>query len=138
MKNHLLFLLFISFFFVAKSQYSPSIKIESLLKTDTTILGQDIDCPFGDDEEISIAKITIPSGASTGWHKHHYPVFAYVLKGTLTVEIERGKFIKYPENTSFSEVIETYHNGTNKEDDYLVLIAFYLGKKGEPLSISRE
>lgn len=83
-------------------------------------------------------KITIPSGKTTGWHEHNIPVFAYVLKGTLTVEFEGNRVVQFKENSSFAEVIHTQHRGINNEKEDLVLLAFYLGEKGKPLSIMKE
>ena len=79
-------------------------------------------------------KLTFPPGQSTGWHRHTIPVFAYVMKGNLTVEFENGKTLQFPENSSFSEVIGTYHSGSNRGDTDLVLLAVYLGEKGKKLS----
>ena len=83
-------------------------------------------------------KITIPPGKSTGWHKHNIPVFAYVVKGTLTVETEDHRFIKFKEESTFAEMRDAYHNGKNIEDSDLVLIAIYMGGKGQKLSILKE
>jgi quercetin dioxygenase-like cupin family protein len=120
------------------AQYNKDVVVEPLLKTDTTSIGQKISYPHVQDAEVTILKVTIPPGKSTGWHKHEFPVFAYVLKGTLTVELENGKIIQLPENSSFSEVIDTFHNGINKGTENVVLIAFYMGEKGKPLSIHKE
>ena len=121
--------------FVLKAQYNNEIKVESLLKTDTTSIGQKIVYPNFLSDEVTIAKVTIPPGKSTGWHKHTIPVFAYVLKGNLTVELENKQVKQFPENTTFSEVINTFHNGINNGKVDVVLIAFYMGEKGKPLSI---
>ena len=124
--------------FVLKAQYNNEIKVESLLKTDTTSIGQKIIYPNFQSDEVTIAKVTIPPGKSTGWHKHTIPVFAYVLKGNLTVEIENKQTKQFPENTTFSEVINTFHNGINNGKVDVVLIAFYMGEKGKPLSIPKK
>ena len=123
--------------FVLKAQYNNEIKVELLLKTDTTSIGQKIIYPNFQSDEVTIAKVTIPPGKSTGWHKHTIPVFAYVLTGNLTVEIENKQTKQFPENTTFSEVINTFHNGINNGKIDVVLIAFYMGEKGKPLSIVR-
>ncbi len=124
--------------FVGKSQYSKGIRIEPLLKTDTTSIGQKIQYPDFRGDEVTIMKITIPSGDSTGWHKHEFPVFAYILKGNLTVEFENNKTLQFKENSSFAEVINTFHNGINKGNEDVVLIAFFMGGKGERLSVHKE
>ena len=119
----------------AKSQYNKGVVLESVLKTDTTSIGQKIVCPTFANDEVSIVKVTLPPGKSTGWHKHFFPVFAYVLKGTLTVEVENKKTLQFPVNSSFSEVINTLHNGVNNGNEDVVLIAFFMGEKDKPLSV---
>ncbi len=123
--------------FAAKAEYNKDIMIEPVLKTDTTSIGQKIIFPNFTNNEVTICKITIPKAASTGWHKHETPVFAYVLKGNLTIELENGKKMRFPENSSFAEVINTFHNGVNQGNEDVILIAFFLENKGERLSIPR-
>ena len=122
----------------AQAQYSNEIKIEKLLKTDTTETGQHIDYPDIANEEISVLKVTIPPGKSTGWHKHLFPVFAYVLQGTLTVQQEHGKKIRFKKNTSVAESINMYHTGINEGKEAVVLIVFYMGEKDQPVSVKKE
>jgi len=121
----------------ARSQYR-GLNIKELLRTDTTSIGQKITYPDFADPEVTMLKITIPPGKSTGWHKHNIPVFAYVVKGVLTVELEDHQIKKFKEESTFAEVRNTYHNGTNKEDSDLVLIAIYMGGKEQKLSIPKE
>ena len=138
MKKHLLTLILLAFIsLTAKSQYSGLI-IKELLKTDTTSIGQKITYPDFADPAVTMLKITIPPGKSTGWHKHNIPVFAYVVKGTLTVELEDHREMKFNEESTFAEMRDTYHNGKNMEDSDLVLIAIYIGGKGQKLSIPKE
>ena len=135
MKKPVLTFIAICICFVLKAQYTKDIVIEPLLKTDTTSIGQKIVYPTFLNDEVTISKITIPPGKSTGWHKHSFPVFAYVLKGSLTVEFENRKPVQFSENSSFSEVIDTFHNGINNGKENVVLIAFFMGEKGKDLSI---
>ncbi len=69
---------------------------------------------------------------------HMFPVFAYVIQGILTVDIENNKSFVVKENAAFPETLNTYHNGTNNGTTNAVLIAFYLGEKGQPLSVKKE
>jgi quercetin dioxygenase-like cupin family protein len=138
MKEITLIIIAICICFVVKAQYNKDIIVEPILKTDTTSIGQKIIYPNFQRDEVTISKITILPGKSTGWHKHKIPVFAYVLKGTLTVELENNKTMQYSENSSFSEVLNTFHNGINKGKESLVLIAFYMGEKGKVLSVPKE
>lgn len=128
----------ISISFNVFSDYDEAVLIEPVLKTGTTSIGQDIDYPDFKNEEVSISRVTIPSGKATGWHKHRFPVFAYVLKGNLTIELEKNKTLEFPQNTSFAEVIDTFHNGRNNGKEDVVLIAFFMGEKDKPLSVRKE
>src|SRR5512133_2206343 len=85
-----------------KAQYNAGVIVEPMLKTDTTSIGQKINYPNFANDEVSIMKVTIPPGAFTGWHKHSFPVFAFVLKGTLTIELSEGKTKTFAENTTFA------------------------------------
>lgn len=126
-----------TFCFQIIAQYQKEIKVEILLKTDTTVIGQKIRYPDFLNDEVTILKVTIPPGKATGWHKHEIPVFAYVLEGNLSVELEDGKVNYFHENSTISEVFNAYHNGVNNGKEAVVLIAFYLGEKGKPLSVKK-
>lgn len=132
-----LFLLFIATVLCVaiRAQYNEGVRLEPLLKTDTTSIGQKITYPSFANDEVSIVKVTIPAGASTGWHKHLFPVFGYIIEGTLTVETKDGKSNEFTVGQAFSEVIDTLHNGLNKGKEDVVLIAFFMGEKGKPLSV---
>jgi quercetin dioxygenase-like cupin family protein len=131
-------LLLISLSCYAQDSYNSGISVELLLKTDTTAIGQKITFPQSLTDEVTIAKVTLPPGASTGWHKHIRPVFAYVVSGVLKVRLENGIVNQFKPNTTFAEVVDTYHEGFNDSTEDVVLIAFYLGQKDQPLSISKQ
>ena len=135
MKKTILLLSVLCFCFIANAQYNKGVILEPVLKTDTTSIGQKIVYPKFANDEVSIVKVTIPPGKSTGWHKHNFPVFAYVLQGILTVEFENRKSLQFTQNSSFSEVIDTLHNGINNGKEDVILIAFFMGEKGKPLSL---
>jgi quercetin dioxygenase-like cupin family protein len=119
------------------AQYQQEIRVENLLKTDTTVLGQKIAYPKTGDEEVTFSKVIIPIGKATGWHKHDVPVFAYVLQGNLTVELEDGSIRSFPQGSTFAEVVDTFHNGSNIGKEEVILLAIYLGQKNKALSIKR-
>jgi quercetin dioxygenase-like cupin family protein len=135
MKKYILFLAAFCICFGTSAQYNKGVVLEPVLKTDTTSIGQKIVYPNFTNAEVSIVKVTIPPGKSTGWHKHTFPVFAYVLQGVLTVEVENNKTLQFAPGSSFSEVINTLHNGENNSNEDVVLIAFFMGEKGKPLSV---
>ena len=117
------------------SDYSKEVLVETILKTDKTSLGQKIDYPQSDRDEVTVARVTLPPGKSTGWHKHSFPVFAYILQGTLSIEFKTGEIRQFQEKSSFAEVIDVLHNGKNNGQENVVLLAFFMGEKEKPLSI---
>lgn len=137
MKKYYFILLFCLIAIGLQAQYQDGVKVEKLLQTDTTVIGQKIAYPTFPNAEVTMCKVTIPPGKQTGWHKHEIPVFAYVVKGDLTVQLENGQEFRYSTNTTISEVFDTFHNGYNAEKEDVVLIAFYLGGKDIPLSIKK-
>jgi len=138
MKQLLLLVTFTCICSAIQAQYSQDIIIEPLLKTDSTYIGQKIIYPASQEDEITLLKITIPPGHSTGWHTHEYPLVAYVQSGTLTVEFENNKSISFPPNSAFAETLNTIHNGINRGSENVVLLGFFMGVKGKPLSVHQE
>lgn len=120
--------------FGIKEQYNNKPIVEELLQSEVNSMGQKIRYPEVNNAKVTMTKITFPPGETTGWHKHNIPVFSYIIKGTLTVETEDGKVMKYKENTCFSESYNIYHKGTNKENTNLVVMAIYLGGDAKELS----
>lgn len=120
---------------MANAQYNDNLKIDTLLDNDLNSIGQKITYPNVLQAQVTIKKITFPPGSSTGMHKHILPVFSYVIKGTLTVEIEGHPTKNYSENSCFSESFDTFHKGSNYGDEDLVVIAIYLGGDHLPHSI---
>ncbi|MEP0714009.1 cupin domain-containing protein [Algoriphagus sp.] len=123
--------------FGANAQYSDNLLVEELLSADRNSIGQKIDFPNVDNAQVSMRKITFPAGSSTGWHTHEIPVFSYVISGTLTVEIEGMEPTEYSTGQCFAESFGTYHQGVNKTDQDLIVLAVYLGGDDKPLSINK-
>lgn len=136
--NALILFLALGASLVAQNDYDSSIRVEKLLQTDTTVVGQAFSFQQLGGNEVVMSKVIIPPGASTQWHMHARSVFGYILKGTLTVEYENGRINHFKAGDTFAEAIEWYHNGKNTGNVDLEMVAVYLSKKGEPLTIMKE
>ena len=134
MKKLILTALLFCFAGATYSQYGEKIRMEKLLATDTTSVGQKIIYPNFTNPEISYYRITLPKGCSTGWHQHSFPVFAYIEQGTLTVEFENKGVKTFSKGDAFAEVIDLPHNGYNSGNEDVVLLAIFMGEKGKSLS----
>jgi quercetin dioxygenase-like cupin family protein len=100
-----------------------------LLSTGKTVVDQQIAYPAGT-AKVTAAIVTIPPGGETGWHLHEVPLYVYVLEGEVTVDYgEKGvKVVK--EGESILEAVDWAHNGMNKTDQPLRILAVYIGAEG--------
>jgi len=100
----------------------------TILETDETIIGQPISYPSGT-PFITSKIVTIPVGSETGPHKHEFPLFAFVLKGEVTVDYETEGLKKYVEGDSIMEAINFTHNGINTGNEPTKILVITLGTK---------
>ncbi|WP_172299111.1 cupin domain-containing protein [Pseudoruegeria sp. HB172150] len=116
----------------AKDTYPP---VETLLSSKETVIGQDFTYPEGD-AKITAAIVTMQPGASTGWHVHDAPLFAYILEGEITVDYGPDGKNTYREGDSLIEAFETRHNGTNTGDGIVRILAVFAGAENTPNTVS--
>lgn len=109
---------------------------EKLLKTTTTWDGNPIPSQNIKDPQVTVMRFTVKPGETL--HVHYHPVLnvAYIVSGSLTL-IKPGTNQKkrLEAGDSFAEVINQWHYGKNMGNTNLVLVVFYLGEKGEPITI---
>ncbi|GAA6622661.1 cupin domain-containing protein [Scytonema sp. NUACC26] len=117
------------------SEYKQDVKVTQLLKSVTTTIGQPIEFSKIKKPEVTALKVEIPPGKETGWHKHPYPVYGYVLRGTLTLEIEGNKQFKFEPGSALLEVINTLHNAKNLGKETVTIIAFFTTEAGQPYTV---
>ena len=77
--------------------------MQILLETEQTIAGEPLTYPQSGQAKITSAIITIPSGQSTGWHKHKVPLVAYLLDGELEMEYADGKRVQFNQGEALME-----------------------------------
>ena len=113
---------------------TPTVTSEVLLKSTSSWDGTAyMRYPDGT-PELTTLKITIPPRTELPWHTHPMPNVAFVLTGELTVEQREGgqsKTIKAGD--VLPEMVNLNHRGRTG-DNPVVLIVFYAGTKGMPLS----
>lgn len=116
---------------VAEESVTYQNLLTPLLSSGTTIIDQPIAYPAGT-PKVTGAIVTIPPGGETGWHLHEVPLFVYILEGEVTVDYgEKGvKVVKQGE--SILEAMDWAHNGMNKTDKPLRILAVYMGADGVP------
>lgn len=115
--------------------YQPEIKVTPLLRTTTTSAGQPLVYPQTDHPEATAIFVEIPPGAETGWHKHPFPCFAYILSGQLEVEVANGQTNHLVAGQAMAESINLLHNGKNKGSEPVKLIMFVMGETNQPFTL---
>lgn len=100
-----------------------------LLSTGTTVIDQQITYPEGT-PKVTAAIVVIPPGGETGWHIHEVPLFVYILEGEVTVDYgSKGERVVKAGETML-EAMDWAHNGMNKTDKPLRILAVYMGADG--------
>jgi quercetin dioxygenase-like cupin family protein len=108
------------------------IKATKILTSTTASNGQKLSYLKTDNPEVTAMIVEIPPCAETGWHTHAVPVYAYVLAGSISVEMEGGKKYDFKEGDAIFEVMNTSHNGRNNGTKTARLVVFYTGEEGKP------
>jgi len=118
--------------FLNADEYDGGVQAKVILKTATTGNGAPVAYLKTDQPEITALIVDIAPGAQTGWHKHSVPVYAYVVSGFLTVDIEGNISRQFNPGDVIVEVMNARHNGVNKGSFPVKLIVFYTGAKDVP------
>jgi quercetin dioxygenase-like cupin family protein len=123
----------------AESQeYDKKVAVKPLLQTSTTVTGQPIRYPKSHAPEVRMVMVEIPPGAQTGWHLHPMPCFAYVLSGSIRVEVrdpKKGTSVRtYHAGDSIAETVNTPHNGKNTGRVPVRILMTVIGEKGAPIA----
>lgn len=92
----------------ASSASAPQMTARTILSTTTTSTGQPLRLPGGAVRAVG-SIIVIPAGYTSGYHKHLYPRYAYVLSGHLDVQDEGGKTRHYAPGDLFIETVNSWH-----------------------------
>ena len=119
---------------MAVADDQPAVQAETLMRSTSSWDGVPYKAYPGGQPELSVVKVTIPPHTQMKWHTHPIPNAAYVLSGELTVEKKDGGEKRIlTAGQVLPETVDTLHRGV-AGDQPVVLIVFYAGAKGIPLS----
>lgn len=107
------------------------LRIEPVLEAATTITGQTIRFPQGENRFVAVLAEVAPGG-QVGRHMHPVPLFVYVLEGALSIEIEGHGTRTFTAGEGFAEVVNTWHNGRNLGDVPARFLIVFAGQEGTP------
>lgn len=120
------------------ADYNAGVSATVLQKTSVTSNGEKIFYPQTDRAEVTAMAVDLAPGAETGWHQHPVPVYAYVVAGNLSVELEGDNVLNFRAGEAIIEVVNTPHNGKNRGAEPVRLAVFYLGSEGRANVIKME
>lgn len=122
----------------ALSQALAEVHAETLLRTTSSWDGVPYPSYPDGPPEISLVRLTIPPNTSLPWHTHPMPNAAYVVSGEITVEKKSdGEVRKLKAGDVLAEMVDAVHRGTAGSEP-VVLLVFYAGTPGMPLSHKQE
>jgi quercetin dioxygenase-like cupin family protein len=88
-------------------------------------------------KEASMFLAELAPGANMGKHYHPGDAFAYILDGTMLLEIDGGKSVTLKSGQSGSLPPRTVHDDKNASQTApLKFLVFHVAKKGDPLAVS--
>ncbi|MEI7671269.1 MAG: cupin domain-containing protein [Deltaproteobacteria bacterium] len=117
------------------ADYDSGVKVTLIKKATTASNGQKLAYPCTGNPEVTALTVEIPPGGNTGWHNHPFPVYAFVLSGVLTVEVEPGNSYQIKEGDVIFEVVNTAHLGKNLGKEPVKLVVFYTGVEETPNTV---
>ena len=114
------------------------VKIEPLLSTQTSPLGNKLVYPEGEAKVVSV-KFTIPIGGEAARHTHPAPFYGHILQGSLTAIYDDGTMRTFIAGESFVEssfdpIVRTANFG-NKDT---IGIMVFMGVEGMPPLVPAE
>jgi quercetin dioxygenase-like cupin family protein len=113
---------------VASAQQTPEAKLTSLLSRDLTGF---------EGKEAVMLMVEYPPGAVDPIHRHNAHAFAYVLEGTIVMQVKGGKSVTLNLGQTFYEGLDDVHViGRNASTTAPArFVVFFVKDKGAPILI---
>ena len=109
---------------VLEGQQAPTVKRSVVLKEDTSV----------PDREGVMAMVELPPGSAEGRHTHFADVFAFVLEGTIVLEVEGKPTATLKAGEVFHVPAGKVHQGTNNSSVTAKLAVVFFAEKGKPFT----
>ena len=124
-------------FLLTQVTKNETISSQTICRSTTSWDGKTLPAYGTGQPEITIKRITIPSGTTLPLHKHPVINAGVLLKGTLAVETEEGKNLVLQAGDPIIEVVDHWHRGTNVGKDPAEIIVFYAGTVGTANTVKK-
>ena len=118
--------------------HPTELKVEKLAGSVTSWNGDTLPAYLPEQPQVTVLRITIPSGYQLEWHKHPVINAGVLLSGELTVISEQHDTLKLQKGDALVELVNTWHYGINEGEVPAEIIVFYAGNKGVPVTVLKE
>ncbi len=120
------------------SEQHTETKVISLLETSESWNGVALpDYPEGK-PRITVLRVVIPPKTQLPMHKHSGISAGVVLKGELAITTDSGETLRLQAGDAVSEVVDTWHYGTNSGIEPAEVIVFYAGTEDGPITVPKD
>src|ERR1041385_7252724 len=106
------------------AQNQPNVTRKVLMQQDLSIPGY----------TTALISVEIPVGGREGRHTHPGTLIVYVQEGTLTLDYEGKPTKAYKPGETFSVEPGKIHEGINKGNTPIKVLASFVGEKGKPIT----
>lgn len=125
------------FFLANATQAEPlaeHAKVETIVKSTHMWNGENLPHYGEGQPEIRILKFEIPAGGRLPLHLHPYANAGVLLSGELTVHTQTGQTRHLKAGDPLIELVNIPHYGSNDGDVPAVIMVFYAGIEGQPIT----
>ena len=88
--------------------------------------------PRGERQEVRVIVATLKPGEATPFHSHRFPVTAYVLEGTFTLELEGRPPVTAKAGQAIVEPPRVKMTGYNRSTEPMRVVIFYVSDPDTP------
>lgn len=119
----------------SEPHYAKDVVVEKVVQSTKSWNGNQLPAYPKGQPEVTLLKITIPPRTRLPVHKHPVINTGFLLSGELTVVSKKGETLKIKAGDPIVELVEDWHYGINESDKDTVIVVFYAGIKGQPITV---
>jgi quercetin dioxygenase-like cupin family protein len=116
---------------------SDTAEVKVLTKTTSSWDGTNLPQYRKGQPEITILRITVPPKVQLPLHRHPVINAGVLLRGQLTVVTGDKKTLHLKAGDAIVELVDKAHYGKNEGSEPAEIIVFYVGIRGEPVTIKK-
>ncbi len=119
----------------APARGQASLRITPVLQWTITTTGQPILFPLYQNQLVSLILEILPGGRN-GRHQHLFPPFAYMLEGTMTLEMQGHGQRAFAPGQAFVEGVDNWDEAFNRGTTPIKALVVFPAEEGQPTRIS--